>query len=323
MSAPGTVIPKPPASSRRMDEFRELMESFNQASRQLENTHVDLRNQVGRLQAELAEANERLRMSRSLAALGEMAAGIAHEIRNPLGAIRLDVEMIREDATAEPSIQLCSRVLSAVTRLDGIVGDVLSFARQSALSPQEVVLDQLLGSVLLELSQKLDSVAVDLRIDPEGLRISADRGLLSQVLVNIIQNACEAMEETGVEDPRILISCFTDRRRVDSGQRMDHVVIRVDDHGPGISEELGRQIFNPFFTTRQSGTGLGLAIVHRIVDAHGGHLVAGNAEHGARVEVCLPLEAREEATGMSAEGRSIDEAVRRRLNTHHDEGASP
>ena len=117
-------------------DFMELMRSFNEVTTQLERTHDALRAEVASLKLDLEEANERLRRSRSLAALGEMAAGIAHEIRNPLGSMALNVGLLREDLSEQPdSLLLCEKISKAVGGLDAIVGDVLSFARDTSIAP--------------------------------------------------------------------------------------------------------------------------------------------------------------------------------------------
>ena len=121
------------------NDFADLMQSFNDVTSRLEATHASLRDEVASLKVELDETHRRLRRSRQLAALGEMAAGIAHEIRNPLGAIALNLEVLTEDLADRPGeLELCGRVSRAVSRLDLIVGDVLSFARDTRVRPDAV-----------------------------------------------------------------------------------------------------------------------------------------------------------------------------------------
>lgn len=279
------------------DELADLVRSFTEVTERLQSTHTALQAQVGQLQAELAEANEQLRRSRELAALGEMAAGIAHELRNPLGSIALDIELLRDDPPAVESLpdivdagadagaeraRICERVLRAVERLDHIVGDVLRFARD--LRPQPIECDT--GEVVEMALAACDAVlrrgeiAVERYGQPECTLV-ADRGLLVQAITNLVRNAAEALIEHRVANPTVRIGITRSRRVSSDGRRAEHVLFTIEDNGPGIPEELVERIFHPFFTTRSEGTGLGLAIVHRIVDAHGGSIQVRNGSRGA------------------------------------------
>lgn len=343
----GHVEPKLARSGIGADELADLVRSFTEVTERLQTTHSALQSQVGQLQAELAEANEQLRRSRELAALGEMAAGIAHEIRNPLGSIALDVEMLREDArggaVGAPGDQatICDRILRAVERLDHIVGDVLRFARDLRLQPTECEVADVLDIALhsCEAVIRRAGVTVERTGDAEGT-IEADRTLIGQALTNLVRNAVEAMAEAGCGERRLRVGSRRSRRALADGRRAEHVVIRIEDSGPGVPAELLERIFHPFFTTRSEGTGLGLAIVHRIVDAHGGSIAVHNRQaapvgglsggvgeplgSGARFEIALPVRSamrmppRRSGTGPTARdggrrGDGLDEAVRRRI----------
>jgi signal transduction histidine kinase len=304
-------------ASVSMTDFMELMHSFNEVTQQLEHTHVALRGQVSSLQEELAEANERLRRSRSLAALGEMAAGIAHEIRNPLGSIALNVGLLREDVADLPDSRvLCDKVAKAVTGLDAIVGDVLSFARDSKLVPQSCPTCDLVSSALLGNEALIVDNDIQVHAEvPEDIVAIVDRGLVGQALTNVIRNACEALAAHDASPRRLTIS--VDRvmtRTAADAPRVEHIRFLVEDNGPGIPDQLRDRIFNPFFTTRETGTGLGLAIVHRIVDAHDGALAIHDAEPGARVEMSFPSD----RTGIDDEETpvSLIGAVQERIDNH-------
>ncbi len=273
-----------------VDDLRQLMRSVNETTDRLQRTHTMLQQQVAGLQSELAEANAQLHRSRSLAALGEMAAGIAHEVRNPLASIGLYAQMLNEDLADRPDgARLAAKITGAVDRIDTIVRDILRFAKDTTLHPQRVSVDELVDQALESCRSSLG--ATDLTIVREGDpdRLEVDTTLMAQALANVIRNAAEAMDGSPSDTRVISISTRRERRRLPTGGRAEHVVIGVRDHGPGISPDVLKRMFNPFFTTRRTGTGLGLAIVHRIVEAHGGHVVVFNSkEGGATVELCLP-----------------------------------
>jgi signal transduction histidine kinase len=277
------------------DDLRELLRTVHETSERLEGTHVALQQEVVRLRAELAEANAQLRRSQALAALGEMAAGIAHEIRNPLGSIRLYVQMLAEDVADLPSqAGLCGKITQAITGLDAIVRDVLLFAREMRVQRRAIDVSDLVAEAIEQcaglITSSSDGCETTLEIDADEW-VDVDAVLLQQAIGNLLRNAVEAMVETPAGDRERRLGVVVARRRVrcPDGRRAMRLVISVDDSGPGIPAETVDRIFNPFFTTRRTGTGLGLAIVHRIVEAHEGHLnVKRSPWGGARVEICLP-----------------------------------
>src|SRR6185295_8097613 len=159
----------------------------------LQSTHESLREQVSRLQGELREANEQLQRSRRLAALGEMAAGIAHEVRNPLGSIRLYARMLEQDLVDRPSERtLASKIAGAVTGLDAVVGDVLSFAREARVSIEPVDAGELLERAV---GACVPSGAVRIEIRAAHAGVNCDPVLMHQALVNLVRNALQAMDE--------------------------------------------------------------------------------------------------------------------------------
>ena len=276
-----------------VEDLKELMRSVNETAERLQITHGALRTQVSRLQHELAEANAQLQRSRSLAALGEMAAGIAHEVRNPLGSIQLYVQMLAEDLTDRPELAArCAKIARAVDGLDGIVRDVLLFARDMTVTPVETTAATLFDRALASCESLLADGQVEVLCEvPTDCCLIADALLMAQALGNLIRNAVEAMVEADVSDRRLRLSARRQPRRMTDGRSADHVVLSVGDNGPGIPPEVHERMFNPFFTTRVAGTGLGLSIVHRIVDAHGGHISVRNGRSGgAEVELALPLQ---------------------------------
>lgn len=275
------------AGSLSPTDLAELMSAFTEVTSKLEHTHAQLRGEVARLNAELRDANEALQRSRRLAALGEMAAGISHEIRNPLGSIQLYTNMLHEDLAQLPEQQeVVGKIGRAVRGLDEIVGDVLSFARETnaRFAPTEVtpLIDMALDACCAEIVGAVRLEGVD-----QGLELECDASLLQQALINILRNAGEANRVAGGDE----IVVRVDRAVIERDDRSeDAVTIEISDRGDGIPEQVIERMFNPFFTTREAGTGLGLAIVHRIVDAHRGVVEVGNRadQPGAWVKIMIP-----------------------------------
>lgn len=308
------------------EDLKELMRAVTETTQRLQQTHVALKDQVARLQRELAEANEQLQRSRSLAALGEMAAGIAHEVRNPLGSIQLYVQVLAEELDDRPEQQqICNKIDRAVVGLDGIVRDVLLFARDVKTSPAPTTTGELFERSISQCEALLAGASINLwRKCETECDLYADASLMTQALSNIIRNAVEAIQIAAEADlgnhPRTLrLGTEHKHVRCPNGESAPRVVLWVEDTGPGIPEAVVERMFNPFFTTRKTGTGLGLAIVHRIVDAHGGHINVRNLEpRGARIELCL-----HEAQGSRDQGtrgskipasQSLDSATTRSLD---------
>jgi len=276
-------------------ELAHVVSSFNELVSRLQTTHEGLKGEVARLQGELSEANRRLRRSQELAALGEMAAGIAHEVRNPLGSIRLYASVLEQDLADRPGLAETARKIGrAVVGLDRIVCDVLDFSREMRITPAPCEAAALLESAVEACVGALRPAGVDAVFDaPDDLIVNADRALLHRALVNLVRNAAEAVETvTGPDHERVItLSAAPAELRSAGAGRIPGVALRVADTGPGVSPEALERMFNPFFTTREAGTGLGLAIVHRIVDAHAGSVTVRNRESGgAVVELLLPTE---------------------------------
>ncbi len=300
------ALQNPPAASPPLNEgdLAEVIRAFNDLTGRLQVTHDQLRGGVARLKGELSEANARLERSRRLAALGEMAAGIAHEVRNPLASIRLYGGMLEQDLGDRPrEREIAGKVLRAVAGLDAVVGDVLTFAREFRIEPRDVEVG---GAFARAFEAATDAgpptwprIAGPRAGEGWGLIVRADPGLLHRALVNVIRNAMEAMAERPGAHALWLGA------RAQRGARGDEagVVLFVRDSGPGVSPGVAERMFNPFFTTRAAGTGLGLAIVHRIMDAHGGRIrIANHAPPpGATAELVFPGGA-----GAGAGGDGLD-----------------
>lgn len=275
-----------------IEDLRALLRSVTDTTERLHATHTTLHEQVARLQQELADANDQLRRTRQLAALGEMAAGIAHEIRNPLGSIQLYAQMLEDDVADNiENANLCRKISKAVTGLDAIVRDVLMFARDTVVRADSIDAADLFESALSNCQSLLNgrNISIVRRLE-SSLRVDGDATLLAQALTNLLRNAIEAMHDTTSVQPQLLIETCLTNARCPSGERESRIMLAVEDRGSGISDEARARMFNPFFTTRATGTGLGLAIVHRIADAHNGFINVRNIKpHGARFELLLPV----------------------------------
>jgi signal transduction histidine kinase len=268
------------------------MESFNAVTAKLEATHDSLRNEVARLTRELGEANAALERSRRLAALGEMAAGIAHEVRNPLGGIQLYARILQQDLESmPPQKRVAEKIAAAALALDGIVGDVLTFSREFRVRKERAAVQDLVERAVE--ACRHDGVPgwahVRIQLDvPEGLLVDVDAGLVNQALTNIVRNAFESMVQVAGRAHVLEIGARAACESRSTGEKC--VTIWIRDTGTGVSEDVMKRMFNPFFTTRAAGTGLGLSIVHRIVEAHSGRVMLRNREDGtgAIAEMVLP-----------------------------------
>ena len=237
----------------------------------------------------LLEKETQLRRADRLSALGQLSAGLAHEIRNPLGSIKGAVEILQDDfPPGHPKAEFYSILLREVERLNDVLTNFLSFARPVTphLMPLDVraVLTALEG--LISGQARAHQVQIFTSFHTGPSRVMADETLLKQAFLNIMLNAVEAMPTGG----DLAISTRLSPEGV-AGGRPEWLEIVFDDTGPGIQEEdLGR-IFDPFFTTKKDGTGLGLAITHRIIENHHGTIrVVSQRGKGTTFVVTLPLE---------------------------------
>lgn len=266
------AIPDPHAAAQaRIEELGKIILAYSDVTEKLQRSHEQLTQTVGKLRAELGEKNRQLERRKRLAALGEMAAGMAHEIRNPLGAIQLYASLLAGDLKAMPeSARTVEKIRSGVRRMEEIVSKVLAFSRD-----QRVAMDG--GDVALmahEVAELASSKGIerDVKITvvgPATLPAKFDRVMLAQAVLNLAINAVEATPAgRGV---RVAYGKLDDGR----------AFVRVEDDGAGVPADVMDKVFNPFFTTKDEGTGLGLAIVHRVVEAHEGTITVRNAEGNA------------------------------------------
>jgi two-component system, NtrC family, sensor histidine kinase HydH len=251
---------------RQIKRYQELAETLAETNRKLE------------------QAQEEARRSERLAALGQMSAGLAHEIRNPLGVIKGSAEMLHQKLGESNPLasELAGYISSETNRLSALVTRFLDFARplHVELSPQQItaVLDRALHSV--SLTQKGELVDVERLYEANLPLVPLDESLSEQAFVNLIQNAHDAMGRRGG-------TLRVTATKANSANR-NGVEVRIEDTGPGIPAELREQIFNPFVTTKKTGVGLGLSIVSRIVDGHHGTIrVEGGKEASGERGACF------------------------------------
>lgn len=249
---------------------------------------------------ENSELFERLKERDRLSVLGEMAAGLAHEIRNPLGAIKAAGQLLAPDDFDDEQREFVQVIVEEVDRLDGVVRQFLDYARPYRGRLERIEVNPVVerAATLVRAEERDPPVEVRVELAPDLPPVLGDADQLLQVLLNLARNACEAMTETGGTLTLATgLSLEGTPGHLEPARR--RVEIRVSDTGGGISEEARRNLFVPFFTTKKGGTGLGLAISQRIVQHHAGDLVAHSPPGGgATMTVRLPpADEAEAATG--------------------------
>jgi len=242
--------------TRSADEVGELGRSFNTMVRQLQQSR-----------RQLEEHHERaMERADRLATIGELASGIAHEIRNPLAGISGAMDLLRtEEGIAGDRQEMLDEVMKQIRRLENLTRDLLSYSRPGDPKPAPCSMNDLLESTLflLETARERPDVKIKKRYAEDLPLVSVDPNQIQQVFLNILLNAVQAMPDGG--DVTLATSVTGD----DGNRR---VLVEIEDQGAGMSPEVLRKAVTPFFTTKHRGTGLGLAIAQRIIDSHGGTL---------------------------------------------------
>jgi signal transduction histidine kinase len=248
---------------------------YEQALFRLDESHRKLREQT----EVLFQTEEQLRRADRLSALGELSAGMAHEIRNPLGSIKGAAEILKDDyGPGSPKAEFVHILLKESDRLNTILQEFLDFARPRPPEYQETDLNKVLDSVLTLTAQpaRKAGITVQRRLDPAIGKQELDGGLLKQAFLNLVLNAIQAMPGGGTLS-------------VESRKGADAVEVVVADNGVGISPENRKKLFSPFFTTKTDGTGLGLSITYRIIESHKGTIdVASEPGKGSTFTVRIP-----------------------------------
>lgn len=267
----------------RPEGSRELVELGRHFNRMLDNIDAAESEIRARRESE-RELEERLRHSEKLAAIGELAAGVAHELGTPLSLIdaRLQQLMRRPDSLGEREAKVYASIRTETDRMQHIIRQLLHFSRRHEFCGREVEVARLLedtGAAVLREAEKLD-VTLTVEEVPEGVKVHGDADRLRQALVNLIRNAVQAAQGGTV--------------RLRARRDGNAVVVEVEDNGPGIPPGAANKIFEPFFTTKAvgEGTGLGLAVVHGIVTEHGGEVWCDSGEgKGTCFRLRLPADA--------------------------------
>jgi signal transduction histidine kinase len=227
---------------------------------------------------------ERTRRSEKLAAVGTLAAGLAHEIRNPLNGAHLHVTFLerglRKDGASSDALEAVRVVGDEITRLSALVNEFLDFARPKPLDRKPISIREVCEHVATLAQADAVKARVDVKLDlpTNDIVVEGDRGKLEQVLLNLLQNAIEAMAPSG-----------GGKAIVRARRQPISALLEVEDEGPGITES-NAPIFDAFFSTKPTGTGLGLPIVHRIVTDHGGSITYESKPGCTIFRVTIPIE---------------------------------
>ena len=244
---------------------------------------------------EAAETEQVMRRQESLAAVGQAAAQVAHEIKNPLGSIRLGVAMLRDMTRDREAITTIDLVERGIEHLSKLTLDVTQFSRRRALTLSEVDLSDLISDSLDLVAEKVQEkrTPVERRFPEEPLRGRWDEDQLRQVFVNLLANAVDA---SPAESPVTVTAGLAEvaaagaRRNGEAGKTVQGARVRIEDRGEGMDEQTRARIFEPFFTKKKKGTGLGLAIARQIVEQHGGAIrVESEPGRGTSFTIELPL----------------------------------
>lgn len=250
------------------DRNRREAERSERITRELERSYVELRGTF-----------EQLLQAERLAAIGELSAGIVHEIRNPLAAIKGAVEIIEDElAKDSPRREFANIAKSEVERLNRIVGEFLNFARSKTPEKQTTDVNELVHSVCLFIGKQAQTQNVEITddFDPNLPLVALDPEQIKQVLLNLTINALQTMPTGGK------LICRTKGAE-------KNVIIEIEDTGGGVKETVVANIFDPFFTTKEKGLGLGLSIAYKIAVQHGGTLNVVNNARGAVFRLILPV----------------------------------
>jgi len=265
-------------------DLASILLAYHDVTERLKRSHDDLTREVTRLREELRAKNRELQRRQRLSALGEMAAGVAHEIRNPLGGVGLYAALLDRDLGDRPRLREVVRKMNVgIRNMEGIVSDILTFAGDAEPVRRRISMTRIQDAVMEQVAPRAETHGVQVLVDPQlaECEVFADASQLERALINLVLNAIDVVGTGG----KVWL-------KASAGRKADGALsILVEDNGPGVPPELQHRIFDPFFTTKDTGTGLGLAIVHRIAESHGGSIQAGNrSEGGARFTLTLPGE---------------------------------
>jgi signal transduction histidine kinase len=246
------------------------------------------RGMIAPLRYRLTESQAIIARHEKLASLGALAAGVAHEIRNPLTAIKFRLFSLKKSLPGRGVDNEDAAVIGGeINRLERIVEDFLQFARPSEPEPVDLPAQRILQDVRDLLKPQLDKAAIELKLEtssPNHAWVHADSQQIKQVLINLIRNSADSIGRDGVITLRVRTGSASALKRP-----ADSVVLEVADNGGGIPPDVQKRLFDPFFTTKEGGTGLGLPIASRIIEMHGGELrYETELQRGTTFQVILP-----------------------------------
>jgi signal transduction histidine kinase len=254
-------------------EERELLEAFsNQTALAISRALI---------YRDMSLKDKQIMQAEKMVAIGELAAGIAHEIRNPLGIITGSAETVRKHADRKIREEMTNYILGESKRINGLINTFLDFARTKEPKLVSCDLREVLEKTLLLLSPQAKTLGVEIKkeIPQKLLQVSIDADQMRQAFTNLGVNALEAMPQGGVLKVTVLENA------------KGKIMLRFSDTGKGIPKEVQAKVFDPFFTTKEGKTGLGLSIVHRIITQHGEDIsVEGEEGRGSIFTISLPLE---------------------------------
>jgi two-component system sensor histidine kinase FlrB len=260
------------------EQLQHAFAIFNHASDQLSGAYQELQGQVAQLTRELAAANDELRRKQRLAVMGEMAAGLAHQLRTPLSTALLYTAHLANPALAEDErAGFAAKALERLRHLENLIRDMLLFVKGETAEWETVAMSSLLAELkqVIEPQMARRSLHFSVHDESAGASLMADRKALCGALLSLLENAMQASTEGG----RVTLACT---------QTGDAIVLKVNDDGRGIAAEIQERLFEPFFTTRDEGTGLGLAIVRGVIQSLGGTVQVRSAP-GTGSEFILEL----------------------------------
>lgn len=261
-----------------VDDLTAAFRIFTDASNRLEHRYAELQREAEELREQLRVKDEEIKRGERLTTLGQMAAALAHEIRNPLGAMKLFLSLLKQEgAASNDAPTIIAQMDVSIESLDAIVSNILHFAKGKVPILSAVNVTAVVEGLLLQFRQMYPNVSWSFDVQP-GVSpfVRAGEQALRQVFHNLLLNGAQAMRGQG--------ACT-----VHIKAQANETIIEVEDNGPGVAEAVAERLFEPFVTTKNEGTGLGLAVVKQILEQHGARiLVRSGPTKGAVFSIHFP-----------------------------------
>ncbi|MFH0925118.1 MAG: ATP-binding protein [bacterium] len=248
----------------------------------------ELNEKAKRLEEEVKEARQKLFQAEKLATIGQLSAGISHEIRNPLGIINTSAHYLKTKVEVPKLLEHIERIERQVGRANKIINDLLNFARPTSSQMLLCNVNEIVHDTLDLLDKKLKEqlIYLELELRQDIPAVIGDKGQIGQVFLNIILNAIESMDKEGI----LRIMTRVKGTDIDDQKETETVIIDFIDSGRGVQDAVIGRIFDPFFTTKEMGTGLGLSVSYGIISKHNGEIkVKNNLGKGSTFSVSLPI----------------------------------